>query len=919
MSAKLDLFPFVNNIKVKTRKGLNNLYDNLFKKSENISHENLVSLLERHSKPSDFLNYRTYDEYYLNAEFGKDVAEKIGVYTLSDGRLGLVYELTPGGYPNSSTEKKLQATLEQIIKHFNYKDLVFNFTSFSSQNIENILDEYRRLHHCNVNVRNKHVLKVLVDSEVRHLRKWTKQSSLNIFDYRVRNMRNIFSIILPEKASFEDIKVIHNSIKANAGTLQPKVVTGKDFIELLSEVFNINDNEYAHTFDKKLKMNKLINPPGTLINVNKGRIIFNKNTNPSYADVFSVASYPKDTSLFTTVNTFFDMLRKQLSNPIPSPFLNSVTITVNDVLKKRDKYLAKVQWDYERLAGIETKEKKKEPELEQRFRECKEVIEKIDEGEQYFVDVVWNLTILENDEQKLIRHGNAIIDAFKSKGWKIVRETFDNIALLKMLYTLPLQYDIDVYTLLNRTVPLLVEDVVKIAPVISDNMGYGLPYNIYLSPSGQIQSFDPMASETNYNMVFTGTSGSGKSYTISKSLFEFLASGFRIRVIDVGKSYADLCKVFGGQFIDFGEKQYCLNFFTNVPTEKKTIKEGDETKTIEVIEKVNAQNIVAIIGIMAGINFLTDGTDKKLTTDEIYLKGKIQEGVNYAFRYRGGRNADLQDVREFLVSEMNNEKNQVNNSLLSKMVVAMYNFAHPEGQYFEYFNGPATLKFDSDFIVLELDALKDLKDLYPIVVFMLAQFSFNEFFIEYHKNKTQRSLFGVDEAPMMFGNEIIVDLLEAFYRRIRKYNGLSFTAAQLISDYNRNAATKAMFANAAWRVNNKSNDDAITAAIKDGLITPNAAEIEIYKAINPNPPHYGEMALKSQNGLMISRVKSNPYNHFILTQREEDKKIIQKIERQYQLSELDARLYLAIYQDKSSEGVNSTEIIEYISELQKAS
>lgn len=919
MSVKIDLLPFVNNVKTKVRKNISQLYQDMFKKSENISKENLISILERHKKPSDFLNFRTYEEYYLNAEFGKDAADTLGVYQMADGRFGLVYDLTPGGYPNSRTEKILESTCEELIKFCNYKDLSINFTSFSSQNIDDILDEYNRIHHCNVNVRNKHVLKVLVDAEVRHLRKSTKKSCLNIFDYRVRNMKNLFSIILPKKVTFEEIKHIHNTINGNAGPLKPKILSGDRFIEIISEMFHIDSDEYRHSIDKKQTINKLVSPPGTQINVNKGRIIFNKNEKPTYADVYSVASYPEDTSLFTTVNTFFDMLRKNLSNPIPSPFINSVTINVDNVQKKKDKYLAKVKWDYDRLAGIEVKDKKKQPELEERFRECKEVIDKIDKGEKYFVDVIWNLTILETDEQRLTRHGSSIMDAFKSKGWKIVRETFDNIALLKMLYTLPLQYDKDVYTLLNRTVPLFLEDVLKIAPVISDNMGYGAPYNIYLSPSGQIQSFDPMASITNYNMVFTGTSGSGKSYTISKTLFEYLAGGFKMRVIDVGKSYADLCKIFGGQFIDFGEKQYCLNFFTHVPTKKKKINENGVTKEIDVIEEVNAQNIVAIIGIMIGINFLVEN-DNKLGVDEIYLKGKIQEAVNYAFRYRGGRNANLEDVREYLIKQRNNNEDKTNTSLLDKLITAMYNFADKEGAYYEYFNGPATLKFDSDFIVLELDALKDLKDLYPIVVFMLAQFSFNEFFIEYHKNKTQRSLFGVDEAPMMFGNEVVVDLLEAFYRRIRKYNGLSFTAAQLITDYSKNNATKAMYANAAWRINNKSNEDAIEAAIKDGLITPNAAEVEIYKAINPNPPHYGEMVLKSESGMMISRVISNPYIHFILTQREEDKKVIEQIERKYGLEEIDARLYLAFYKDKGKEKDFSPEnIIKHIDHLKKAS
>lgn len=919
MGMKIDIESLLSKMKNTIRQSGENIYDSLFKKSDDLNQKNLVALLQRYSKPSDFLNYSQYEEIIFDKE--KLDNNYIGLYTLNDGRYGMVYKLNHRGYPTEKTQQQLESIIESLINSStNTNGLAFNFTAFASQNIDDIVSTYKELHHCNVNVENVHILKKIVESEVKHIRQWAKKSCIDSFDYRIRNMNNLFSVVFPYGTQIEELISFHNLLLGSASSLAPEVVNGRKFIQLIYEMFNISKDEYELTLNNRIPMNKLIAAPGTQMSVKKGRVRFSNNIDkPTYADCFSIHSYPEDTTIFSTVNAFFDIMRKQAENPLPCPFVNSVSIKIKDIDKKREKYLAKAKWDYERLSSISVKDKKKEPELEARFRETKDTIDKLNKN-GIFVDTIWNLTVLETDQRRLDKYGSKIIGSFKSKGWNIVKESFDNIALMKMLFTLPLQDDDKVNKLLNRTHPMLIEDVVKMIPLLSDNIGYGKPYVMYMSPSGQIQTFDPMASPTNYNIIVTGASGGGKSYSISKLLFDLLTAGTKIRMIDVGKSYANLCQTFGGQYIEFNvDSNYCLNFFTNVPTEKKIIEENGQEIEVEVIEKVNAQNIVAIIGIMAGISFLdTNGDEKdKLTTDELYLKGKIQEAVNDAFRHRGGRKADLRHVKEFLVKYKEAETDSLSAHLLNKLIAAMYNFADPLGSYYSYFNGPANIKFNSDFIVLELDELKDLKDLYPIVVFMIAQFSFNELFLEYHKNPTKRSLFGVDEAPMMFGNAVIVDLLEAFYRRIRKYNGIALTAAQGIPDFDRNKSTRAMFTNASWKIYNKVYKDDLTRAIKEGLISPTHLETQLLESINPNPPYYGELVIKTENSTMVSRLKTNPHNHWLLTQREEDKKIIEKAKRNYRLSDVDARMYIAEFRDSIDEDSprKPEEIISYIKSL----
>lgn len=68
----------------------------------------------------------------------------------------------------------------------------------------------------------------------------------------------------------------------------------------------------------------------------------------------------------------------------------------------------------------------------------------------------------------------------------------------------------------------------------------------------------------NYNAVVAGTSGSGKSVLTQEIVTSVLATGGRVWVFDIGKSYETCVELAKGQFIDFekareAEQKLCLN------------------------------------------------------------------------------------------------------------------------------------------------------------------------------------------------------------------------------------------------------------------------------------------------------------------------------------------------------------------------
>ena len=67
-------------------------------------------------------------------------------------------------------------------------------------------------------------------------------------------------------------------------------------------------------------------------------------------------------------------------------------------------------------------------------------------------------------------------------------------------------------------------------------------------------------------MIVAGTSGSGKSMFLNEVAASYLAGGAQVWIIDIGRSYEKLCRLLGGEFLEFGVEAapLCLNPFAAV-------------------------------------------------------------------------------------------------------------------------------------------------------------------------------------------------------------------------------------------------------------------------------------------------------------------------------------------------------------------
>jgi conjugal transfer ATP-binding protein TraC len=98
--------------------------------------------------------------------------------------------------------------------------------------------------------------------------------------------------------------------------------------------------------------------------------------------------------------------------------------------------------------------------------------------------------------------------------------------------------------------------------VFGDWKGTGTPVLNLVARSGQLMEVSLFDTASNYNAVIAAQSGSGKSFLTNELLATNLSVGGRCWVIDVGRSYENLCASLEGQFVAFTrEATLCLNPF----------------------------------------------------------------------------------------------------------------------------------------------------------------------------------------------------------------------------------------------------------------------------------------------------------------------------------------------------------------------
>jgi conjugal transfer ATP-binding protein TraC len=441
--------------------------------------------------------------------------------------------------------------------------------------------------------------------------------------------------------------------------------------------------------------------------------------------------------------------------------------------------------------------------------------------------------------------------------WMVQEESYLNPILLAASLPFGLYPERRTIGMLQRDFRVPVRAGVLMSPIQTDFRGGGRPALLYTGRKGQLITldlFDPRIN--NYNFIVSAESGAGKSFLLNNLCQQYFAQNALIRIIDIGGSYKKLCTLCSGRYIDLGEEHLVLN-----PFDLGLALDGDDRESA-------ISMAVSIVAEMANA-----GTRKGVTTSEWNL---LKSAVQWAIE-SGRAEAGIDAVREWLGSYPANTVSDLDrvDHLVPTARELAFNLRDfgSDGAYGHYFNGPSTFDISNDeFVVLELERLKAMPDLFNVVVMVVINAVTQELYL----SARDRPRFVLcDEAAQFMTREEGQDLsrlaeaISQGYRRARKYRGSFGIILQSMNDLLLFGGTgQVILENAATRflLQGSTYDKAVENKILDysGFV------LDLLKSVRNNKPNYSEVFIDSPLGLGIARLVVDPFSYWINTSAPED-------------------------------------------------
>jgi conjugal transfer ATP-binding protein TraC len=436
--------------------------------------------------------------------------------------------------------------------------------------------------------------------------------------------------------------------------------------------------------------------------------------------------------------------------------------------------------------------------------------------------------------------------------WMMQEESYLNPILLPM--SLPFGFYPERRTLrmLERDLPMPAKAAALLAPVQTDFRGGGRPALLYVGRKGQLITldlFDPRIN--NYNFIVSAESGAGKSFLLNHLCLQYFAQGALIRIIDIGGSYRKLCTLCSGRYIDIGEEVLVLN-----PFDMGFALDGDDRQSA-------ISMAVAIVAEMANA-----ATRKGVTTSQWNLlksavqwtidSGRAESGIDavrdWLGAYPAGASHDLDRVDHLV-------------PVARELAFNLRDFGS-SGAYGHFFNGPSTFDISADeFVVLELERLKAMPDLFNVIVMVVVNAVSQELYLS--ARDRPRFVLCDEAAQFMTRTEgqDLSRLAEVFgqgYRRARKYQGSFGVVLQSMNDLLLFGGTgQVILENAATRF--LLQGSTYERAVENKILDYSGFVLDLLKSVRNNKPHYSEVFIDSPLGLGIARLVVDPFSYWINT------------------------------------------------------
>ncbi len=486
------------------------------------------------------------------------------------------------------------------------------------------------------------------------------------------------------------------------------------------------------------------------------------------------------------------------------------------------------------------------PELRQELQECQEVRSQLKESARF----VWTqLSVgLWSEEKQLAHHEQSLKTLFRMNQFSLVANTC--VHLPQFIATLPMTWATYATHLknLNLMRTTLSTECVNLMPIQADWLGTPTACMLLTSRRGQLLNWNPFDNQTgNYNVVVSGRSGSGKSVFMQDLLVSTLSAGAKVFIIDVGRSYEKVNELLDGQQIEFSkESTLCLNPFSNI------------SLTDSEARNLSITVLKSVIGCMAAPTAGTNDIENSLIEKAIQTvwKQKQQAGT-------------ITDVADWLIQQEDNR---------AKSLGIMLTPYTKEGIYGRHFEGQNNVNFKNQMVLIELEELKNKKDLQVVVLQLFIMTITNQAFLGDRKTPF---MICIDEAwDLLRGNQSGL-FIETLARRLRKYNGSLVIGTQGLEDFFATPGAKAAFENSDWMCLLSQKKSSIHGLIEAGKLTLTESQKVALESVHTRQGQYSEiMICDAESNYSITRLILDSFSQLLYTTKADEFSAIQQLRRQ---------------------------------------
>lgn len=351
----------------------------------------------------------------------------------------------------------------------------------------------------------------------------------------------------------------------------------------------------------------------------------------------------------------------------------------------------------------------------------------------------------------------------------------------------------------------------------------------------------------NQHAFVFGPTGSGKSFFNGKLIKDRFFNGDTVIVVDSGGTYRRLFEILGGAYIEYKpDKPLKLNPFL-IPKTKNNRYNLDTdqivflTEFIAKIWKEDAQlskteRVLLSDFLIDYYNDLSENQIPSLTHFYIWFQGYI----------------------DGLAKPIDHKLFSVNNFLVSLKPYAL-------GHYAEHFNATTIEDFDNcHLICFEIEAVRNNKELYPIVMHVLFDYIFR--IVE--KQPNQKKFIDIEEGWAML-NDASTEYIEAFFRKGRKTNTSIRIVTQSTDEVKFSSIAGAMRNNASTIILLYNEKESIRNEIAEFLGL-SEFDCEKYASLRQTES-YREVFIKQMNDSFVCRLDVSLFEHGILTSRPDER------------------------------------------------